>query len=133
MCGLSEEAFQHKIPKQSLLDKFYNESILCELVPGLVLQGFYKQAFLFCDSSSIFKLAYLFSDYESMVNEIKKIAKKNHNLKISNKKYLFLTDNLIFNLIPESKALNVFSTQNIFYAYDQYQNEPFLNKKIKME
>jgi len=60
---LNNKALLHRIPKLALGDKFYSSSIINEFVPGLILQGYYKQALLFCDSASACKLTYLFSSY----------------------------------------------------------------------
>jgi len=39
-------------------------------VPGFILQGFYKQILNLVTPSSMFKLAYLFSAYEKMIEGI---------------------------------------------------------------
>jgi len=65
---IDDEVLTQKIPKAGLAKSFYYRIIVNDLVVGLILQGHFKEALMFCGLDISCQLAYLCLDYKLMIN-----------------------------------------------------------------
>jgi hypothetical protein len=72
---LNISGLKHKIPRLAFENKFYFESILQNIMFGLLLQGHFNEFIIFCKIETACRLAYLYSNYGKLVNTIQDMAK----------------------------------------------------------
>ena len=72
--NIDNEVLAYKIPRVGLANDFYYRSLINDLVTGLILQGHFKEAIIFCEPDISCRVAYLCSSYELFIKQIKEIA-----------------------------------------------------------